>query len=102
MNGAVTRRDTGLVPLMLADNGVRRSDGANRLNGYLTGGQRAVLEALPPLAADRGSVQRFDALVASRVVRRGPALAARTGARWPVELADATLGYVAREVGLRL
>jgi hypothetical protein len=32
MNGAVMRRDIGLVPVMLAENGVRKHDGRKRLN----------------------------------------------------------------------
>ncbi|HTU04221.1 MAG TPA: hypothetical protein VMG13_01600, partial [Trebonia sp.] len=31
-NGAIMGRDVGLVPVMLAENGVRKSDGAKRLN----------------------------------------------------------------------
>lgn len=37
-NNAARLRDSLLVPLMLAENGVRKSDGANRLNEYLTSG----------------------------------------------------------------
>src|ERR1051326_6081804 len=77
-NGAIMRRDVGLVPLMLAENGVQKYDGNKRLNPYLTDEQRAFLESLPPVAATRESVIEFDRLVAAEVSRRGRALAAAT------------------------
>ncbi len=101
-NGSIMRRDLGLVPLMLAENGVRKTDGNKRLNPYLTDAQRAVLESLPPVAADHASVIAFDRLVAAEVSRRGRALAARTGAEWPAELERATLDYLRRELELEV
>ena len=99
-NGAIMRRDVGLVPLMLAENGVRKSDGNKRLNPYRTAEQRAVLEGLPPVWADCASVIEFDRLVAAEVSRRGRALAVRTGAAWPAEFERATLAYLRRELGM--
>jgi hypothetical protein len=98
-NGAVMRRDIGLVPLMLAENGVRKSDGNKRLNRYLTADQRAFLESLPPVGADRASVIRLDRLVAAEFIRRGRALADRTGAQWPAAYERATLDYLQRSLG---
>ncbi len=46
--GAAGFRDSLLIPLMLAENGVRKTDGAKRLNHYLTAEQIAALQALPP------------------------------------------------------
>ncbi|HEY1489002.1 MAG TPA: hypothetical protein VGF84_23040 [Micromonosporaceae bacterium] len=101
-NGAIARRDIGLVPLMLAENGVRKSDGNKRLNPYLTPEQRDVLNGLPPLSPDRESIIAFDRAIAVEVIRRGRALAAATGAEWPVEFERATCAYVGRELGMQL
>jgi hypothetical protein len=101
MNGAVIRRDTGLIPVMLAENGVRKQDGNKRLNRYLTAGQLAFLESLPPLTASRDSVIRFDQLVAADLITRGRALADRTGARWPADYEQATTAYLRRSLGVR-
>lgn len=100
--GATMRRDVGLVPLMLAENGVRKYDGNKRLNPYLTDEQRWFLEALPPVAASRESVVRFDRLVAFEVSRRGRALAASTGTAWPADFERATHAYLNRELGTDL
>jgi hypothetical protein len=98
-NGAIMGRDVGLVPVMLAENGVRKSDGAKRLNRYLTAEQRTFLESLPPVAARRDSVIKFNQRVAAEFIRRGRALAATTGADWPSDLEVATLAYLQRELG---
>jgi hypothetical protein len=100
MNGAVMRRDIGLVPVMLAENGVRKHDGRKRLNRYLTASQLAFLESLPPLSASRDSVIRFDQLVAADLSARGRAMAERTGARWPADLERATTAYLERCVNV--
>jgi hypothetical protein len=98
-NGAIMRRDVGLVPVMLAENGVRKSDGNKRLNRYLTAEQHAFLESLPPVAARRDAVIEFDRRVAADLIRRGRALAAATGADWPADLEAATLAYLQRQLG---
>lgn len=98
MNGAVIRRDVGLVPVMLAENGVRKHDGNKRLNRYLTASQLEVLESLPPLTARRDSVIRFDQLVAADLIKRGRALAERTGSPWPADLELATTAYLKRSL----
>ena len=101
-NGAIMRRDVGLVPIMLAENGIQKTDGNKRMNPYLTAEQRALLDALPPLWADRDAVIAFDRLVAGEVIRRGRALAAVTSARWPAEFQQATLAYLRRELGMEV
>lgn len=98
-NGSIMRRDTGLVPVMLGENGVRKSDGNKRLNRYLTAEQRAFLESLPPVSTEREAVIEFDRRVAAELIRRGRALAASTGARWPAELEQATVAYLRRSLG---
>lgn len=99
-SGAILTRDVGLVQVMLAENGVHKSDGAKRLNRYLTDDQRAFLEALPPVAADRASVIAHNRVVAAEFIRRGRALADRTGAQWPVAFERATLDYLKRSLGV--
>jgi hypothetical protein len=96
VNGAIMRRDLGLVPVMLAENGVRKHDGQKRLNRYLTRNQLAFLESLPPLTATPDSVIGFDQLIAADLIARGRDLAERTGSRWPAELEQATTGYLRR------
>lgn len=98
MNGSVLRRDVGLIPLMLAENGVRKSDGAKRLNRYLTQEQLDFLYALPPLETTVESCVHFDRLVATEVIRRGRALAAKTNSVWPDALEAATLRYLGWEL----
>jgi hypothetical protein len=99
-NGAIMRRDFGLVPVMLAENGVRKHDGHKRLNRYLTERQLGFLESLPPLSATRDSVIRFDQLVAADFISRGRALAERTAASWPADLELATISYLRRWLGV--
>jgi predicted nucleotidyltransferase len=101
-NGAIMRRDIGLVPLMLAENGVRKTDGNKRQNPYLTAEQRAVLDELPPLEADPLSIIAFDRTVALQVIARGRALARATGAAWPTDFERATCAYVNRELDMGL
>jgi len=98
-NGAIMRRDAGLVPVMLAENGVRKSDGNKRLNPYLTASQRAFLESLPALSAERDSVIEFDRRVSAELIRRGRALAEATKAEWPAALEEATVSYLRRSLG---
>jgi hypothetical protein len=97
-NGAINRRDVGLVPLMLAANGVHKTDGQKRLYPYLTSSQIAFLEALPPVSSTRSSVIAFDRLVVAEVLRIGEPLAAQTGALWPADFVDATLAYLHRSL----
>ena len=101
-NGAIARRDLGLVPLMLAENGVSKSDGAKRLNPYLTREQIQVLHGLPAVASDRESIIRFDQLVAAEMIKRGRPLARATGQTWPEQFEAATLAYLNREIGFRI
>ncbi|WP_020522540.1 nucleotidyltransferase domain-containing protein [Catelliglobosispora koreensis] len=91
--GAVARLD-GLIQLMLAENGVRKTDGRKRQNAYLTPDQIAFLESYPPLLHETASILAFDRRTADEVSRRGRLLAERTGQRWPHELEAATITYL--------
>jgi hypothetical protein len=97
-NGAINRRDIGLVPLMLGVNGIRKTDGQKRLYPYLTDSQIGFLHELPPVSSTRSSVIAFDRAVAAEVIRLGRPLAAEMGARWPVDFVDATLAYLRRSL----
>lgn len=98
-SGAIARRDVGLVPVLLAENGVRKSDGHKRLNQHLTDDQRTFLESLPPLVAERDAVIEFDRRVAAELIRRGRTLASATGAEWPAALEAATVSHLRRSLG---
>jgi hypothetical protein len=100
--GTIARRDLGLVPLMLAENGIRRSDRDRRLESYLDDEQRAVLRTLPAVAADRLSVLAADAAIAREFITRGRALARITGASWPEAVETATLDHLERRLNVSL
>ena len=100
MNGVITLRDTGLVPLMMAENGTRRIGGNKRLDPFLTPEQRAVLRALPPVAPTIDSVVECELAIARDFIPRGRALAARVGAEWPAALEAATLRWVEEGIGV--
>jgi hypothetical protein len=88
-----------LVRLMLAENGVRKSDGQKRLNPCLSAEQRGVLESLPVPAVDLDKVVRACRRVCDEYVARAHRLAARTGAAFPEELLAATDEHLRRHLG---
>lgn len=100
MLGVLTVRDTCLVPLFLAERGVRRRGGVKRLNHWLSAEQREVLESLPPLVATVDSVVDAQLHLARIFIERGRALAARLGEPWPEELERATLRHVEGGLGI--
>ncbi|MBD0328557.1 MAG: hypothetical protein ICV64_00405 [Thermoleophilia bacterium] len=100
MLGAVTIRDTCLVPLFCAERGVRRGGGAKRLRPFLSAEQHALLEGLPPFAPTLDSVIDSELALAQIFVPRGRALAAATGAHWPGALETATVRHVERAIGV--
>jgi len=100
LDGGVLLR-TMLIDLMLAENGRARSErGAKRLADMLTPAQIAVLEALPPLIADRDSAFAFNATLAKLFLPRAKALAAKLGATWPAAFEEATRDHLQRALGL--
>lgn len=100
MLGVLTVRDTCLVPLFLAERGIKRRGGVKRLNHWLSAEQRAVLESLPPLVATAESVVDAQLHLARIFIHRGRALAERLGEAWPEELEAATLRHVERGLGI--
>jgi predicted nucleotidyltransferase len=83
-----------LIALMLAERGVRRTGGAKRLNALLSDEQRATLEAIPPVGTDPADILRANEYIVRDFIRRGTALAERTGNRWPQAFVGATLAHL--------
>jgi predicted nucleotidyltransferase len=100
--GAAGFRDSLLIPLMLAENGVRKTDGAKRLNRYLTAEQIAALQAIPPIGSDPGQLVEAHAAIAREYLIRGRRLAAACGDSWPTALEHASLDLWRRELGIDL
>lgn len=100
--GAAGFRDSLLIPLMLAENGVRKSDGAKRLNRYLTAEQIAALQAIPPVGSDPDQLIEAHTAVAREYLTRGRRLAETLGEPWPTELERASLDLWRRELGIDL
>jgi hypothetical protein len=90
-----------LVRLMLAGNGVRKTDGQKRLNPYLSAGQRAVLESLPIPAVDLDEILGACRRVRDAYVARARELARTTGSSFPDDLATATERHLTRHLGTR-
>ena len=79
-----------LIKLMLAENGIRKTDGNKRLNPYLTQQQLACLEHLPtPAVSGKAITEACRAITADFVARARP-LAEATGSAFPDELLVAT------------
>lgn len=100
--GTAVMRDQYLVPLMLAENGVHKNDGAKRLNRYLTDQQRDALAALPPITLVESDLRSAQEAIAIEYLARAHALARRCGADWPTELAQAARDLWQRELGISL
>lgn len=100
--GTAAMRDQLLVPLMLAENGIRKDDGAKRLNRYLTGEQLACLAALPPVGLQEPGLREAQRALAADYLPRARRLAARCNAEWPAELERAAVELWRRELGIAL
>lgn len=100
--GAAAFRDTLLIPLMLAENGIRKTDGAKRLNRYLTDEQIAALGAIPAVGSDPARLVEAHAAVAREYLTRARRLAARLDEPWPEAFEDAGLALWQRELGIDL
>ena len=100
--GAAGFRDSLLIPLMLAENGVRKADGAKRLNRYLTAEQIAALQAIPPIGSDPEQLINAHSAIAREYLTRGRRLAALLDEPWPTALEQASLALWRRELGINL
>jgi hypothetical protein len=100
--GAAAFRDSLLIPLMLAENGVRKTDGAKRLNRYLTPEQIAALQALPPVGSDPEQLVAAHTAIAREYLTRARRLAAELGEPWPAAFERAGLDLWRRELDIDL
>jgi hypothetical protein len=100
--GAAGFRDSLLIPLMLAENGVRKTDGAKRLNRYLTAEQITAIQAIPPIGSDPEQLIRAHTAIAREYLTRARRLTARLEGSWPTELEQASLRLWQRELGISL
>jgi len=96
--GTALMRDTLLIPLMLAENGVRKTDGAKRLNRYLTTDQIEALDVISPASSAPDDLITSHAAIAREYLTRGRRLAHRVGEAWPEQLEQATVELWKREL----
>jgi hypothetical protein len=100
--GTAVMRDQLLVPLMLAENGMHKQDGAKRLNRYLTAEQREFLAALPPISLNETELRAIQRDLAAGYLFRARRLAVSCNASWPSDLEHAALQLWRRELDIEL
>jgi hypothetical protein len=100
--GAAGFRDSLLIPLMLAENGIRKVDGAKRLNRYLTAEQIAALQGIPPIGSDPEQLIHAHTAIAREYLTRARRITALLDRPWPTELEQASLDLWRRELGISL
>jgi predicted nucleotidyltransferase len=100
--GAAAFRDSLLIPLMLAENGVRKADGAKRLNRYLTGEQIEAIQAIPPIGSDPQQLVEAHAAIAREYLTRARRLTELLGEPWPEHLERASLDLWRQQLGVTL
>lgn len=98
--GAAGFRDSLLIPLMLAENGVRKTDGAKRPNRYLTDEQVAALGSIPAVGSDPEQLVEAHAVIAREYLWRARRLASVLGEDWPTDLERASVDLWRRELGI--
>jgi len=94
-----------LVDLMLEESGFGSPavrGGVKRLNPFLTGEQRAVLEALDPPPAHRDALLAASAHISRLFLARARPLADRLGATWPDAFEAATRRHLRQDLGLEI
>jgi predicted nucleotidyltransferase len=90
-----------LLELMIETNGISKAQrgGVKRLNPYLTGEQRAAVEAIQPPGPDRESFIAANQALARLFIPLAKQTLARAGAPWPQALEDATRRHLTRTFG---
>lgn len=93
-----------IVDVMLDENGVGVAErgGALKRNPLLSAGQRAELDALAPVHADRAGILAGNAALTAIFLPRARRLAASVGATWPDALEAATRAHILRNLGQTL
>lgn len=99
-NGIMVLRDNCLVPLFLAERGIRHDGGAKRQRPFLTPAQYDVVRSISPIVPDIDAVISSYLQIAADFVPRARRLAAQTDERWPQALEDATRLYLERALGI--
>jgi hypothetical protein len=102
MNGVITLRDYGLVPLMFAERGVRKRGGNKRLNPFLSEEQQQVLLDLPPIGPTIDSVIEAEVAIARDFIPRGRSLSRSVDASWPEAFEQATVRRVEDAFGVKV
>ena len=97
--GVFTWREL-LIDVMLAENGIRHRGGNKRLNPYLTGEQRQILESMPIPGMEMDQILDYLHMITREILRRGKALARRAATPWPQDLEDAAMANVRRQLGV--
>lgn len=102
VDGAMLLR-TMLVDLMLAEQGRSRSErSVKRVTQMLSAEQIGVLQALPPIAANRNSLIEAHRALAALFLPRAKALAEQRAIAWPAEFEAATRAHLKRALDLDL
>lgn len=87
-----------LISLMLAENGIRKTDGNKRLNPYLTQQQLTCLEHLPTPPVSAQAITEACRAITAEFVARARLLAETTGDAFPEELLAATDRHLSKEL----
>jgi predicted nucleotidyltransferase len=100
--GAAGFRDRMLIPLMLGENGVRKTDGAKRLNRYLTEEQITAIKDLPSIGSEPEQLIEAHTAIAREYLTRARRLTALLGEQWPEAFERASLDLWRRELDIDL
>lgn len=100
--GTAMMRDALLIPLMLAENGVRKVDGAKHLNRYLSHEQISALRSIPAVGSDPGQLLAAQESIAREYLTRARRLYDQTDQDRPTELEAAVRDLWRRELQIDL
>lgn len=88
-----------LVQLMLAEQGIRKTDGQKRLNPYLSREQQLVLESLPSPEVEAVAITKACLSITREFVTRAKRLAITTSLEFPTEVLQATERHLQEYLG---
>ena len=98
----VAMRDSLLIPLMLAENGIRADPGEKRIARHLNEEQKDSLQRLPAIGLTERDLREAQQALAVEYLTRARRLADVCGAVWPAELEQAAKQLWLRELGIHL